>query len=331
MVEFYLCGYMIQAQHISKRFGARTVLKDLSFEVERGEYVGFIGANGAGKTTLMRILAGYWAPSTGSVRIDGLDLFTHALAARRRMGYLPQDAALYPEMRVDEYLSFRARLRGVPRRRRRDRIEEVKALFGLKEAERRVIGLLSRGFWRRIAIADTWLNNPELLLLDEPMAGLDPEHIRLVRELLGNAARRATLIMAAGGLGDVATLCRRVFVLHRGRIVACDTPARLAVALDGRIGVTVEIKGNPDEVRVCLQQLPGVCEVLLAAGGETESAPEWRRYLLRCAIGTDVRAALFALVVGRKWVLRELTLERNEWDAAIAALTADLDRKVDLG
>ena len=320
---------MIKVEHVTKRFASAVAVNDISFEVLRGEVVGFLGPNGAGKTTLMRLLATYLAPTRGRVFIDGLDVFLHSLEARRRIGYLPENAPLYPEMRVDEYLSFRAKLKGLPRRKRRERMEEVKVLCGLKDVERRIIGQLSRGYGQRLALADSLIHSPELLILDEPMIGLDPNQIRAVRELIGALGRRVTVVLATHSLAEAEAICQRVFIMNHGRIVASDSPGRLAAQLQCNVSVAAEIAGPPDEVAEQLRCVRGVLTVQLAepaAGNLDDGAVLWRRYRIGCRCGTDIRPAVFGLAAAQGWPLRELSLEAFELEDVFVELTASAGR-----
>jgi ABC-2 type transport system ATP-binding protein len=316
---------MIKVEHVTKRFASAVAVDDISFEVLRGEIVGFLGPNGAGKTTLMRLLATYLAPTQGRVLIDGRDVFLHSLEARRRIGYLPENAPLYPEMRVNEYLSFRAKLKGIPRRKRRERMEEVKVLCGLKDVERRIVGQLSRGYGQRLALADSLIHSPELLILDEPMIGLDPNQIRAVRELIGALGRRVTVVLATHLLVEAEAICQRVFIMNHGRIVASDSPEHLAGQLQGNVSVMAEIAGPPDEVAERLRCMKGVLTVQLAesaTGGPGDGSSPWRRYRIGCHPGTDIRPAVFGIAAAQGWPLRELSLEVFELEDVFVKLTS---------
>lgn len=320
---------MIKVEHVTKRFNSTKAVDDISFEVLRGEIVGFLGPNGAGKTTLMRLLATYLAPTQGRVFIDGLDVSLHSLEARRQIGYLPENAPLYPEMRVDEYLSFRAKLKGIPRRKRRERMEEVKVLCGLKDVERRIIGQLSKGYGRRLALADSLIHSPELLILDEPMIGLDPNQIRAVRELIGVLGRRVAVVLATHSLAEAEAICQRVFIMNHGRIVASDSPEHLVGQLQDNVSVVAEIAGPPDEVAERLRRLSGVLSVGLVgpvAGGLCSGSAPWRRYRLGCQPGMDIRPAVFGIAAAQGWSLRELSLEVFELEDVFIQLTAPVGR-----
>ncbi|MDD5678334.1 MAG: ATP-binding cassette domain-containing protein [Kiritimatiellae bacterium] len=320
---------MIKAEHLTKRFASAKAVDDVSFEVLRGEIIGFLGPNGAGKTTLMRLLSTYLAPTQGRILIDGLDIFVHSLDARRRIGYLPEHAPLYPEMRVDEYLSFRAKLKGMPRRKRRERMEEMKVLCGLKDVERRIIGQLSKGYGQRLALADSLINSPELLILDEPTIGLDPNQICAVRELIRTLGRRFTVVLATHSLADAEAICQRVFIMNHGRIVASDSPERLVGQLQGNARVAVEIAGPSNEVSEQLRRISGVLRVLPVGhvfSGPGSSLAQWRRYRLECSPGTDIRPAVFGIAAAQGWPLRELSMEVLNLEDVFSKLTTSAGR-----
>ncbi len=321
---------MIKVEHLTKQFASAKAVDDISFEVLHGEVVGILGPNGAGKTTLMRLLATYLSPTQGRVFIDGLDVFLHSLEARRQIGYLPENAPLYPEMRVDEYLSFRAKLKGIPRRKRRERMTEVKSLCGLKDMDRRIIGQLSKGYGRRLALADSLIHNPELLILDEPMVGLDPNQIRAMRELIGTLGRRFTVVLATHSLVEAAAICQRVFIMHHGRIVASDSPEHLAGQLQGNASVVAEIAGMPDKVAEKLRGVSGVLRVQIAGaatGFADNGETTWHRYKLECQSDTDIRPAVAGIIAAQGWPLRELSVELFELEDVFVKLTASGSRQ----
>jgi ABC-2 type transport system ATP-binding protein len=237
------------------------------------------------------------------------------MEVRRRIGYLPENCPLYPEMRVDEYLDFRARLKGVASRRRPERLAEVKELCGLADVGRRIVGQLSKGYRQRVGLAETLIHDPELLILDEPTIGLDPNQIRQVRGLIADLARRHTILLSTHILPEVEVTCRRVVIIHRGKIVASDTTENLMRLTQGGARVVAEIGGPRDEVAAGLRELPGVREA--ACSG----ADPWPRYDIVCDDGADVRPSVFGLAARRGWALRELTLERKSLEDVFVALT----------
>ncbi|MBU4200115.1 MAG: ATP-binding cassette domain-containing protein [Verrucomicrobia bacterium] len=317
---------MIQVSHLTKRFASTVAIDDVSFEVQRGEIVGFLGPNGAGKTTTMRILTGYLAATEGRVFIDGLDVFLQSLEVRRRIGYLPETVPLYPELRVDEYLTFRARLKGVPRRKLRARLEDVKEMCGLNDVARRIIGQLSRGYWQRVGLADSLIHDPELLILDEPTIGLDPNQIRAVRELIRNLGRRYTILLSTHILSEAEMVCQRVMILHRGKIIASDSPAALMGLFQGNPCVVAEIFGPRDAVLPQLKNLAGVARVSCQVGSEplagAGSLPAWNRFRIEAVRDEEARAAVFDMVAQNRWALRELSVEKRNLEDVFVHMTA---------
>jgi ABC-2 type transport system ATP-binding protein len=307
---------MIKVSHLTKTFPGRTAVDDVSFEVRRGEIVGFLGPNGAGKTTTLRVLTGYFPATRGTVQVADRDVFTQSLEVRRRVGYLPEHCPLYPELRVDEYLHFRARLKGVARRPARARVEEVKEMCGLSDVGHRIIGQLSKGYRQRVGLADALVHEPELLILDEPTIGLDPAQIRQVRELIRQLANRHTILLSTHILPEVEMICQRVLIINQGRIVASDTPANLHAMMQGRATVMVELKGLEADIRRCLEQLPGVRAVY-----HEEPRDGWHVFRLECDADRDVRAELVAATARAGWPLREIRLERRTLEDVFISLT----------
>src|SRR3954463_6725250 len=222
---------MIKVEHLTKRYAGHTAIKDLSFEVSKGEIMGFLGPNGAGKSTTMRILASFMPPTSGSVSVAGYDVFSQSLQARAHLGYMPENVPLYNDMRVTEYLNYRAALKGVPSRRVAERVGDVKELCGLKEVEKKIIGALSKGYRQRVGMADALVHEPDLLILDEPTIGLDPNQIRQVRELIKNLGRHHTILISTHILPEVDMTCSRVMIINKGRVEASDAPENLRARL----------------------------------------------------------------------------------------------------
>ena len=235
--------------------------------------------------------------------IAGLDIVKDSLEIRRRIGYLPEGVPLYPEMRVREYLDFRARLRGMRGKQLKSRMTETLHLCGLEEVSALIIGRLSRGFKQRVGLADSLIHDPELLILDEPTMGLDPNQIRHVRTLIKSLAERRTILLSTHILSEVEMTCSRVLIMNKGRIVASDTPERLIGLLRGDVHVVAEIRGPSEDVLTMFRGLPGVIEATL------EEAGEWSRIRLDCRKGADARADVFSIAAGRNWPLRHLSLE----------------------
>ncbi|MFH0880059.1 MAG: ATP-binding cassette domain-containing protein [Lentisphaerota bacterium] len=240
---------MIKVSHLTKKYAGCLAVDNISFQVSRGETVGFLGPNGAGKSTTMRILSCFQPASGGSVTVAGFDVLTQSLEVRRKIGYLPENVPLYPEMRVDEYLRYRARLKGLPGRKIRLRCDAVKSLCGLEEVGRRIIGHLSKGFRQRVGLADCLIHEPELLILDEPTIGLDPNQIRQVRTLIHDLAQDHTILLSTHILSEVEMTCQRVLIINEGRIAASDSPENLRSLLQGTVQVVAEMRG-PGEDRL---------------------------------------------------------------------------------
>ena len=306
---------MIKASHLSKHFAGCVAVNDVSFDVNRGEIVGFLGPNGAGKTTTMRMLSCYLPASSGSVSVAGFDVFQDSQEVRKKIGYLPENVPLYPEMRVDEYLDFRARLKKVPRKLRKRRVGEVKELCGLQDVGRRIIGQLSKGFKQRVGLAESLVHDPELLILDEPTIGLDPNQIRQVRSLIRELGKRHTILLSTHILSEVEMTCQRVLIINQGRIVASDTPENLRGLMQGGVKVIVEMQAPREEADRKLQDLPQVSRVTV--GGEDP----WIRFELECLKEADPRPEVFDLAVRSNWKLRELRIERQSLEDIFVALT----------
>ena len=306
---------MIKVENLTKRYAGQTAIRDLSFEVGQGEIMGFLGPNGAGKTTTMRILAGFMPATSGRASIAGFDVFEQSLQARARLGYMPENVPLYNDMRVTEYLDYRAALKGVPHRRIAERVGDVKDLCGLREVERKLIGTLSKGYRQRVGLADALVSEPELLILDEPTIGLDPNQIRQVRELIKNLGKQHTILLSTHILPEVEMTCSRVIIIHKGRIEACDTPDNLLGQIRQAGGVVVEAKTGNEDGTEQLKKIAGVRDVT------SEEEDGWRIFSLRVESGLDVREEIFKLAAARKWTLRELSQRRATLEDVFVEIT----------
>jgi ABC-2 type transport system ATP-binding protein len=287
----------------------------LNFEVGQGEIMGFLGPNGAGKTTTMRILASFMPPTSGRATVAGFDVFEQSLQARAHLGYMPENVPLYNDMRVTEYLDYRAALKAVPHRRVAERVGDVKELCGLKEVEKKVIGTLSKGYRQRVGLADALLHEPDLLILDEPTIGLDPNQIRQVRELIKNLGKQHTILLSTHILPEVEMTCSRVIIIHKGRIEACDTPENLLGKIRQAGGVVLEAKVGVDNGGEELKKISGVRDVTVDADGD------WKIFSLRVESGADVREEIFRLAIDRRWTVRELTQRRATLEDVFVELT----------
>ncbi len=306
---------MIEVKNLTKRYGRVTAINGISFGVSKGEIVGLLGPNGAGKTTTLRVLACYLPATGGDVKIGGADVFTDSLTVRNKVGYLPENVPLYPEMRIIEYLRFRGALKGMKGKHLQSRIQTVLEQCELEEQRRTVIGNLSKGFRQRVGLADCLLHEPELLILDEPTIGLDPNQIRHIRDLIRGLARDHTVIISSHILPEVEMLCERVLIMVDGRIVASDTPAALLGLMKGKVRIVAEICGSRRAVMQALESIPEIESITCEPKGE------WSRVICQSAKGQDVRARIFDVVSNNKWELRELSVERRNLEDVFVAIT----------
>ena len=306
---------MIKVENLTKRYAGHTAIKDLSFEVGKGEIMGFLGPNGAGKSTTMKILSSYMPATSGRASIAGFDVFDQSLQARSHLGYMPENVPLYLDMRVTEYLNYRAALKGVPHRRISERVGDVKELCGLKDVERKLIGALSKGYRQRVGLADALVHEPDLLILDEPTSGLDPNQIRQVRELIKNLGKQHTILLSTHILPEVEMTCSRVIIINKGRIEACDTPENLLGEIRTATGVVLEAKVGADNGTEQLKQITGVRDVTTTADGD------WQTFTLRVESGADVREQVFQMAMVRRWSVRELTQRKATLEDVFVELT----------
>src|SRR5438309_3159580 len=252
---------MIEVDHLSKYYGPVTAIRDLSFRVEQGEILGFLGPNGAGKTTTMRILTGFMPATEGKAIVAGFDVFDQPLEAKRRTGYLPETPPLYPDMTIHEYLDFVAKLKGVPVGERRQRTKEVMERTRVTDMANRLTGKLSKGYKQRVGLAQALIHNPDVLILDEPTAGLDPKQIIETRQLIKQLAGDHTVILSTHILPEVSQTCHRVVIINKGRVVAVDTPDNLTSRLRGSETMYVQVDANGADAAAALQRIPGVTRV----------------------------------------------------------------------
>ncbi|MFQ3578255.1 MAG: ATP-binding cassette domain-containing protein [Verrucomicrobiia bacterium] len=297
---------MIKVENLTKRYPGVTAIQHLSFEVGSREVVGFLGPNGAGKSTTMRILSGYMPATSGRAWVAGYDVLEESFEARRRVGYMAENVPLYPDMRVLEYLRYRAELKGVRRRLLKERLNEVAEQCGLENVMSRIIGTLSKGYRQRVGLADALVHAPDILILDEPTIGLDPTQIRQVRELIKALARRHTILLSTHILSEVEAICERILIISRGRISASGTVDTLVGGLRSSGSLSLEWSGPTVEAsEEALRQLAGVRDV-------TSRSLEdgWVGNIVRTEAGADVRAEVFALAARKNWPLRELASRR---------------------
>ena len=292
---------MIEAKNLTKYYGSFLAIEEISFRVEKGEIVGFLGPNGSGKTTTMRILTGYMPPSSGSAEIAGQDILSNSLEARRQIGYLPETVPLYTDMPVDDYLSYMGKLRGMRQPHLNARIDRVIELVRLEQYHDTLIGKLSKGYRQRVGIAQAILHEPQVLILDEPTIGIDPIQVVETRDLIKDLGREHTVLLSSHILHEVSTVCQRVLIIHEGALVAEDTPANLAKRLQATDRVEAEVRGPNKEVVDGFRGIQGVTDVSSTGAGDQ------RVYTIESSGGDTVSEEIARVAVQNGWGLLRLT------------------------
>jgi len=306
---------MIKVQNLTKRYAGFTAINNLNFEVERGEIVGFLGPNGAGKSTTMKILTGYLPATSGTAKIAGFDVFEQSLQARQHIGYLPENTPLYQDMRIGEYLRYRAQLKGVAGGKLKERVGDVLEMCDLSNVERKLIGSLSKGYRQRVGLADALVSDPDLLILDEPTIGLDPNQIRQVRELVKNLANKRTVLISTHILPEVEIMCSRVIVIHKGKIRASDTAENLLRAHRVAGALRIEANVHGDDARQRLSQVAGVKDVTEEPDGD------YTTFQLRLDANAEPSDEVLRLASERRWSVRELLRRRATLEDVFVELT----------
>ncbi len=310
---------MIQVEHLTKTYGPHVAISDVTFDVQKGEILGFLGPNGAGKTTTMRILTGYMPATSGTASVAGFDVFEQSLEARKRIGYLPENVPRYPEMTVWSYLNFMAELRGV--KDREDHVDDVMEAVQITERADQLIGKLSKGYRQRVGLAQSLVHDPEVLILDEPTVGLDPKQIIEVRDLIKGLSGERTVILSTHILPEVEQICNRVLIINKGKIVAEDTPAHLTSSLQGRERVHLETRNAGPDAEQMLSKIESVQKVQRLDGGVFE---------VECALGADRREEIARLAVNQGWGLLELRPVRQSLENVFLQLTtSDADEALE--
>jgi ABC-2 type transport system ATP-binding protein len=309
---------VIEVQQLTKRYGPLTAVEQVSFRVERGEILGFLGPNGAGKTTTMRILTGYMPATAGKAIVAGFDVFEQPIEAKRRTGYLPETPPLYPDMTVADYLTFVAKIKGVAPADRRERIKAIMARTRIDDVAGRLCSRLSKGYKQRVGLAQALIHNPDVLILDEPTAGLDPKQIIETRQLIRELAGTHTIILSTHILPEVSQTCQRVVIINKGRVVAVDTPDNLTARLRGSETIYVEVDAAGADVSGALSQLPGVTRV---TNSDRQGSPIG--YEIESQQGHDVRRDLVRTVVSNGWGLLELRPMRMSLEDIFLSLTTE--------
>ena len=292
---------MIEVQGLTKFYGNKAAVDNLTFSVEKGEVVGFLGPNGAGKTTTMRVLSCFMPPTSGSAKVAGYDIHADSVEVRRRIGYLPEHVPLYTDLTVTQYLNFVAEAKAVPRLQRRQKVGELIERCLLHEAQGRIINTLSKGYRQRVGLAQALLGDPPVLILDEPTIGLDPKQIIEIRNLIRQMQGERTVLLSTHILPEVSVVCQRVIIINEGRIVAVDTPENLTRRLQRSTQVLLQVEGPPDQVTGRLREMAGILRVEMKDGGGVLG-----RYVVETEKDCDLRRELAHVVCSSGWGLLEL-------------------------
>ena len=308
---------MIRVENLTKKYAGGEAVRGISFSVEKGEVVGFLGPNGAGKSTTMRILTGFLPATDGQIEVAGAKLPEESLLVRQRIGYMPENVPLYPEMRVEEFLEYRGRLKRVARKEITERVGLVLDQCGLSDVRKKIIGTLSKGFRQRVGLADALIHNPPLLILDEPTAGLDPHQIRSFRELIKDLGRDRTILLSTHILSEVEMVCRRAIIINRGKIEASDTLANLAKRVQAG-ALQIEVKADPVGAREKLAELSEVGGVV-----ELNRLGEWVSFEVTALPGKDIRGEVDGLIKREQWPLRDFRREKARLEDVFVELTQE--------
>jgi len=313
---------MIKVEGLTKRYARTVAVDNISFEVEKGQIVGFLGPNGAGKTTTMRVLTCFLPPTEGTANVAGFDVMEHPLEVKKRIGYLPETPPVYPEMEVSDYLDFAGRLKRIPAGDIKRRVDDVIGRCSLGDVRDKLIGKLSKGYRQRVGLAQAIIHNPDVLILDEPTSGLDPKQIIEIRELLRSLAGEHTIILSTHILSEVEHSCERVIIINGGKLVAIDSVANLTNRLRGSEAVSVVVEAadghpNPTEVQQRLEQVAGVSRVVMK-----ESKDDRVAFEVESLQGRQIRPDLARTVVNSGWGLNELRTVGLSLEEIFLQLTA---------
>jgi len=308
---------MIKVENLTKYYGERLAVDNISFNVEKGEIVGFLGPNAAGKTTTMRILTGFLAPTRGEAWVAGYNILSHSLEARRRIGYFAESVPLYTDMTVRSYLDFLATLRGLEKNRIKSRIEDVVGLCHLEEYIDVIIGKLSRGFRQRVGVAQAIIHEPEVLIMDEPTVGIDPIQVTMTRQLIKELGKDRTVLLSTHILPEVSITCERVIIIHEGRIVAEDSIDNLSSSVGGSRRFRLEVSGPSKQVAERLRKVDGVLKVNY----------DGLHYIIECSAGQDPRAKITEAIVKGNWTLLSLESVAMSLEDIFLKLTTEEETK----
>ncbi len=308
---------MIEIKNLTKRFGQTKILDDISFTVNKGEILGFLGPNGAGKSTTMKIITGFWTPNQGTVKVEDMDIINDSMEIRRKIGYLPETVPLYDDMRVYEYLKFVAEVRGVGKGDLRERIKEVVTSCGLQKVLLKPIDELSKGYRQRVGLAQAIMHQPDILILDEPTTGLDPNQIVEIRELIKKIGREKTVIFSTHILSEVSATCDRAIIINNGRIVGEGSPSDLLQTAGGKEILYLKIKGPREEILKVVSAMEGVLEIT-EKGREEDGIFSFEVTLKP---GADLRAKLADQIIRQGWELYDLSRKQASMEDVFRELT----------
>jgi ABC-2 type transport system ATP-binding protein len=293
-------SHMIKVKNLTKRYVNINAVDDISFHVRENEIVGLLGPNGAGKTTTMRILTCFMPATAGSATVAGYDVFTDSLNVRQQIGYLPENVPLYLDMRAYEYLMFRAKLKNIPRRERRKKIEYCLEMTGITDVQKQIVGTLSKGYKQRVGLADTLIHDPKILILDEPTIGLDPNQIRQIRGVIKGLGQKHTVLLSTHILPEVEMVCDRIMIINKGKIVAMDTPSNLMKQLKTGSNLVLEVKGDAEKIKDSLSKVDTVQSVTFR---KKDDANE---FYVDGTGDKDIREDIFNCIVRDNYILREM-------------------------
>ena len=302
---------MIKVSNLSKKYVGKPAVDNISFNVESGEIVGFLGPNGAGKTTTIRMLTGYIPPTSGTALIGGYDIFLNSLIAKQKIGYMPENVPLYDDMRVREYLLFRAELKGLRGQDVRKHMNEALELCSIKDIKSQMISSLSKGFRQRVGLADALINKPPLLILDEPTNGLDPSQIRSFRELIKELAENHTILISTHILSEVELTCNRVLIINKGKMIGNNTPLELSEKIKSSTTISLELKSQDHDIRDTISNISGIKKVTLE-----KEEDDWKFFRIRVDYGNDLREEIMNLGNKRNWLIREIHYQRSNLEDA---------------
>ena len=312
---------MIKVSNLSKKYLGKPAVDNISFNVESGEIVGFLGPNGAGKTTTLRMLTGYVPPTSGTALIGGYDIFLNSLIAKQKIGYMPENVPLYDDMRVREYLLFRAELKGLRGQDVRKHMNEALELCSIKDIKSQMISSLSKGFRQRVGLADALINKPPLLILDEPTNGLDPSQIRSFRELIKELAENHTILISTHILSEVELTCDRVLIINKGKMIGNNTPLELSEKIKSSTTISLELKSQDHDIRDTISNISGIKKVTLE-----KEENDWKFFRIRVDHGNDLREEIMNLGNNRNWLIREIHYQRSNLEDAYIEMIQNKDK-----